>query len=253
MWNSTVITEGIKKISAAHAFWFMMLCATFGGLYLLISPITRSAIEWSDCLDAKEEALLTKQQLDIQVKNRLQIERALDSVKVLNATKEAEIAEKNRKDILTLFIRTKYQLPHVETLSYWSMHNGGETMNVESRRYLEVYISSDDEVENRWRKPEPIPRGVQWLSLEALNKPYFLIKDVSNADDLYKGETKILLNQRGVKSVLVLFIKNVGTDFYYVSIDFSVPKPTTYIPDIISKGMEIKRFVQRKSNVKKYL
>lgn len=251
MWNSTILTEAVKKVSAAHAFWFMILCVTFTGLYFLISPITQAAREWVDCANAKKQVALSKEQLDLEVENKLRFERALDSVKKANAAKEAITAERNRKEILSLFIRTKYTMPNVESVSYWSMHNGGDNLDVESRRYLEVFISSDDEIENRWSKPKPIPSGVHWLTQESINKPYFLVNSVSAEHRLYKGQTKMLLNRRGVKSVIVLFIKNVGTDFYFISIDFDKENPLDYIPNLLNKALDLRDFVERKSNIKR--
>lgn len=161
----------------------------------------------------------------------------------------SQINMRHRDQIQFKTFQMERSLENCLAVNYWSVHNGGETLDVDGRWYLEVYISSRQANEEDFRDPPPIFPGFRWLAKEIESRGIFYVEDVRNYPELYTGKAKEQLDIGGVKSFIGVFIKNdKGKERLYATIDFDVYDAMATNPAIFFEVANLKRYILQRIN-----
>lgn len=196
---------------------------------------------------------ITEKEAKIIAENERRVNEINDSIALVRSAEKAKLASQYRREIQEEAVRVKYRLKNCIGVNYYSIHNGGETINVDGKWELDVYISTeifieddypeeDDDDENKY-----IYRGWAWLNNEALQKetPIF-IPDVTQEPELYLGRSKFYLNQGGIKSCMVMLVENIGKEFLFVSFNFNITQPEVNNENLFRTMYNFRRFVKQR-------
>ncbi|EAR15450.1 hypothetical protein RB2501_14019 [Robiginitalea biformata HTCC2501] len=212
-------------------------------------------------MEAYQKRPLSEEAARVQAENERRIAFINDSIRQEEEKRKAAAAFNARREIETHALNTKYSMEHCIGVNYYSIHNGGETITVDGKWELEVYLSTEPYLEVDFPDNEDdggdirgpkntIWRGWAWLNNEALQSeiPVY-IPDVSKFPGLYVGRAKPYLEQAGIKSTVVMLVENQGTDFLFVSFNFDVINPHEVnggIAMLSRKMYDFQRFVKER-------
>lgn len=194
---------------------------------------------------------VTQSEAQILAKNNVIIDSIQKNIEETNSAHIAKLNSTFRKQIQRTFTRDEYIIPNCIAINYWTVHNGGKTTKADSKRELDVHISSSLALEEKYKtdRNEPIERGFGWLSDEMIiaDKPLsvFYVNDVTQFPDMYVGRAKQQLVQSGVKSFYATMLHNEGTAQHFVSMDFDVEEIKESNPQTFLRFMEISKGIQK--------
>lgn len=208
--------------------------------------------------DLVYERPLTSAEAKVKAANERRIQEINDSIAKEKSAQQAAAAFQARQEMEIEAIRTKLSMEHCIGVNFYSIHNGGETIQVDGKWHLEVYLSTEPELETDFPdlqddSPQIYPRisnmfrGWAWLNNEALkNQVPIYIPDVSKFPGLYNNRAKSYLDASGIKSTMVMLVENRGNEFLFVSFNFDVVNPHELNPDWQSKIYHFRRFVRNR-------
>lgn len=219
--------DGFKSMPSWAKVFIMLLFTLLISLVVVVKftlkPMTDSYIQWHEVTLEKEELKKSKKGREQAARELIKQKRTTDSLMEIEDALKSTIALRNIEDIEEYIQRLSRKYENLANVSFWSMHNGGKVMDVNSPLYLEVHRSSDTSVEENWSEPEKIPAGYLWYALELEKKRLVYIEDVTQVPEMWVGRAKENMKANNTKSVIAAIVKNVGSDWYFVSIAFTVP------------------------------
>jgi hypothetical protein len=223
----------ITLLTVATITYFLLPVVSKHGAEIFIDRVnnpTKEELQKAALIDFKKDSLS-------KAKN--------DSLQVILS----KINLRHREQIQFKAFQLEKSLHSCVAVNYWSIHNGGETLDVDGRWYLEVYISSRQSNEEDFRDPPPIFPGLRWLGKRTEDLGLVYIEDVRKYPELYQGKTKQQLDVAGVKSFIAIFIKNkAGKERLYASIDFNVYDGLLINPNLFYEVANLKRFILQRIN-----
>lgn len=225
---------------------FTLLIAWVVTITYTLKPITDAYVQVNQIILEKESIQKTKEQREATSLEIIKQKQTTDSILAVNNALNSSIALRNREDIEMYVNRLQTRYASVANVSFWSMHNGGKVMDVNSPLYLEVLKSSDFNVEDNWSIPERIPSGYLWYALELEKNKIVYIPAVKDEPRMYTGPAKTGMQTNGTRSIMGAFVKNVGSDWYFVSISFSVENPTDKNPSLYRDITQFRNYVKRR-------
>lgn len=198
----------------------------------------------------QDEALnLTDAQKDKVAEINVDVKQREKSIISDQASHVAYMNSIFRREIQNDFNSVHVMFPGCTGVSYWTVHNGGETTKINIEAVMEFHISSNLKNEMKFGdKAPPIYNGFRWLADELIivesNQIY--VKDLNDFPEINIGRTKAHLEDIGTKSFYAAMVKNEGTVQHFVSMDFKVINPREAIPGSFEKFKEIKESVEKR-------
>lgn len=194
----------------------------------------------------------TQAQIDAMVKEKLRIDSTYESAKLSMDSAKAAKAFNFYRILAVDSYAIKESMPNCVGVNYYGVHNGGKTIIPNGDWVIESYSSTEKIFINTFRKidrndpaKEEIWEGLIWLNNQALNqKTALYIEDVSKYSELNIGQTKSYFLDRGVKSTIVMLVKNIGSEFFFVSFDFDIVNPLEKNPTLFLKIREYQQMIK---------
>ena len=191
--------------------------------------------------------LITEDEATVNGLNQILTKKKYDSLVKTIERKENDKNDNYKNDISRACVRLQESLNNCIHVTYWKVHNNGQPIDIESKAYFMVMLSSSDNLELDYKKDQELPEGYFNFAKEVVSRPLYLVDDVrTNGAIYYDADTKSRLELMGTVSMMGASVKRTKYEWLIVTFSFSKIYPESFNPNLKITLLDFRRYVQKR-------